>query len=203
MTLYLALYFHIYQPPTQSPSILKKICQESYQPLIDLHLQNEFAKITLNINGSLTELLQFYQEEKILNGLKTLVKRNQFELVGTSCYHAILPLIPEEEIIRQINLNDKIQREILGKDIFQPEGFWLPEMAYDERVIQPLIKKGYKWAVISSVACENSELPNNYIPMLNADFDIYFRNDLLSNLISFKNPSVEVFYKEIIRDREI
>ena len=28
--------FHVYQPPTQFPAVLKRICDESYRPLVDL-----------------------------------------------------------------------------------------------------------------------------------------------------------------------
>lgn len=46
---------HFYQPPTQFPAVLKKICRESYRPLIDLLGEFEQARATVNINGSLTE----------------------------------------------------------------------------------------------------------------------------------------------------
>ncbi|NHJ04950.1 MAG: hypothetical protein EAX90_09010 [Candidatus Heimdallarchaeota archaeon] len=203
MTLYIGFFLHIYQPPTQKPEILKKICKESYEPMIQLLLENPDVKITLNINGSLVELLNFYQEYSILNGIQTLVERKQIELVGSSCYHAILPLIPKEEIIRQIELNEEIQCKILGENIFQPSGFWLPEMAYEFGVLGPLIEKGYKWTVISSVATTNGDLPENYIPYVDEGFQIYFRNDLLSNFISFKHPTVEQLYKQMTLKKDI
>ncbi|MHA1462758.1 MAG: hypothetical protein ACTSQ0_06805, partial [Candidatus Heimdallarchaeota archaeon] len=197
MTLYVALILHIYQPPIQTPTILKQITKESYHPLIDLHLQKESAKITLNINGSLLELMEFYQDEKFLTGLKKLVERKQFDLLGSSCYHAILPLIPKEEILRQIDLNVEVHRKIIGDELYQPQGFWLPEMAYEYRVIAPLVEKNYSWTILSSVACSNGELPDNYIPEVEENFATFFRNDLLSNLISFSQPTVEEFYSEL------
>ncbi|MFW9923095.1 MAG: hypothetical protein ACFFDW_07370 [Candidatus Thorarchaeota archaeon] len=198
MTLFVALLLHIYQPPTQTAAILKKISKESYKPLIKMLQRNQAQKLTLNINGSLTELLELYDEQEITNGIISLSKQKQIELTGTSCYHAILPLIPIEEITRQINLNDEIQKRIL-KDAFQPKGFWLPEMAYDIRVIEPISKSNYEWTVLSSVASPDGELPNNYIPYLESGFITYFRNDLLSNLISFRNPSVEEFIDELTK----
>ncbi|MBD3191346.1 MAG: hypothetical protein GF308_11915 [Candidatus Heimdallarchaeota archaeon] len=197
LTLYVALVLHIYQPPTQKPVILKQICRESYAPLVNLHLEKEEAKITLNINGSLTELLNFYQEEEILSGIQQLAQINQIELLGSSCYHAILPLIPPKEINRQIELNTKMQQNILGKSLFHPKGFWLPEMAYEYRVINSLISKGFEWTILSSIACPIETLPDNFIPKINSNFKVFFRNDLLSNLISFNTPSPEVFFEEM------
>jgi predicted glycosyl hydrolase (DUF1957 family) len=197
MTLYIALVLHIYQPPTQKAEVLKKICRESYEPLFRLLMEKKTAKITLNINGSLTELLHFYDEQEILKNIKQLTFNQQIELLGTSCYHAILPLIPKEEITRQISLNTNVQQTLLGKELFHPQGFWLPEMAYDFGVIEPLIENNYRYSVISSVACQYGELPDSFIPKIQDNFLIFFRNDLLSNLISFGNPSVKHFYKEM------
>ena len=202
MTLYVGFLLHIYQPPTQKPAMLKKIIKESYKPLFDSLIENKYAKMTFNINGSLLELFELFQENKLLDIIKALVNNEQIDLVGSSCYHAILPLIPEEEIIRQIELNEKLHKKVIGENAIKSGGFWLPEMAYDYRVIEPLKKKNYSWSVVSSVATPTKELPDNYIPTINDDFKLYFRNDLLSNLISFKNPSVEEFYSELVKYKD-
>ncbi|MHA1122878.1 MAG: hypothetical protein ACTSUW_05565 [Candidatus Heimdallarchaeota archaeon] len=197
MTLYVAFVLHIYQPPTQTPAILKQIIKESYLPLFEAIAKNPETRITFNINGSLIELLDLYEENKLLETIKSLVTKEQIDLIGSSCYHAILPLIPQEEIIRQINLNEEIYSKVFGENVFKPQGFWLPEMAYEYGVIEPLIAENYKWTVISSVATPEVELPDDFIPFVKPNFKIYFRNDLLSNLISFKNPTVEEFYQEL------
>ncbi|MBK5112026.1 MAG: hypothetical protein KGD59_03930 [Candidatus Heimdallarchaeota archaeon] len=197
MTLYVSFLLHIYQPPTQTPTILKQVIKESYQPLFEVLTNNPNTKITLNINGSLIELLDLYDENTLLDTIRSLVINKQIDLIGSSCYHAILPLIPQEEITRQIKLNEEIFHKFLGKGIYNPKGFWLPEMAYEFGVIEPLIAENFEWTVISSVATPDEELPDDYIPFLKPNFKIYFRNDLLSNLISFKNPTVEEFYQEL------
>ena len=52
-----APFLHLYQPPTQFPAVLKKIAEESYVPLVSFLERNPKAKVTLNINASLTEQL--------------------------------------------------------------------------------------------------------------------------------------------------
>jgi predicted glycosyl hydrolase (DUF1957 family) len=197
MTLYVAFVLHIYQPPTQTPTILKQIVKESYQPLFDVIASNPDTKVTYNINGSLIELLDLYDENFLLGTIRSLVVNKQIDLIGSSCYHAILPLIPQEEITRQIKLNEDIFDKILGEGIYKPKGFWLPEMAYEYGVVEPLMAEKFEWTVISSVATPEEDLPDNYIPYVKPTFKIYFRNDLLSNLISFKNPTVDEFYQEL------
>ncbi|MHA1432264.1 MAG: hypothetical protein ACTSO7_00300 [Candidatus Heimdallarchaeota archaeon] len=196
MTLYVSFVFHIYQPPTQKPKILKQIIKESYRPLLQLLQNNPQAQLTLNINGSLTELLMLYEEETILALLTDLVSKEQIDLIGSSCYHAILPLIPGEEILRQIELNEDMHRKVLGEK-FQPKGFWLPEMAYDYRVIESLTARNYEWTILSSIASPEEELPDDFIPYINSGFKVFFRNDLLSNLISFNPPTIDEFYLEM------
>ena len=85
MTLYVAFVLHIYQPPTQTPTILKQIVKESYQPLFELIANNPDTKITFNINGSLIELLDLYHENNLLNIIRSLVINKQIELIGSSC----------------------------------------------------------------------------------------------------------------------
>jgi len=56
--IYWAQLFHFYQPSTQRPSVLEKICDESYRPLLDVFREYRSAKATVNINGVLTEMLK-------------------------------------------------------------------------------------------------------------------------------------------------
>jgi len=196
MTLYVSFVFHIYQPPTQKPKVLKQIIKESYKPLLTLLQENPEAQLTININGSLTELFMLYEEKTILALISDLVAKEQIDLIGSSCYHAILPLIPSEEILRQIELNENMNRKVIGEQ-FQPKGFWLPEMAYDYRVIESLTSRNYEWTILSSIASPDKKLPNDFIPYINSGFQVFFRNDLLSNLISFKTPTVDEFYLEM------
>jgi len=203
MTVYLAFLLHIYQPPTQKAKILRQVIKESYRPLFKLLLNNKEVQLTFNINGSLLELLELYQEEELLKDIKALVFSGQIDLVGSSCYHAILPLIPKKEIVRQIELNEQQHERVLGKKAITSRGFWLPEMAYDYRVIEPLMEKHYSWSVLSSVALPTKDLPETYIPKINDSFTIYFRNDLLSNFISFQQPTVEVFFEELLKGKDL
>jgi alpha-amylase/alpha-mannosidase (GH57 family) len=54
---YWALLLHFYQPPTQLPYVLRQIVRESYRPLIQLLADSPHARVTVNINGVLTEML--------------------------------------------------------------------------------------------------------------------------------------------------
>ena len=50
-------FLHIYQPPSQTPEIIRRVTEESYKKIVEqLELAPE-GKLTINISGALTELL--------------------------------------------------------------------------------------------------------------------------------------------------
>jgi alpha-amylase/alpha-mannosidase (GH57 family) len=115
--MYWANFLHIYQPPTQTEEIIRKVARESYQTIIRILEEAPNAKITLNINAVLTEQLNRRGLGEIIEGLKTLAMRGQIEFTGSAMYHPILPLIPEEEVIRQVRLNTEVKGVILARFI--------------------------------------------------------------------------------------
>ena len=179
--------FHFYQPPTQFPAVLKKICHESYRPLIDLLGEFERARATVNINGSLTQMLLDCGAQDVVDGLRHLAESGRIELLGSAMYHPILPLIPQSEIVRQIELNHATNRRAFG-DVYAPRGFFPPELAYDAVVADAVSKTGHRWVLASGIACA-TDWPVSVVHRVEgqADLAVLFRDDIVSNRISFKN----------------
>jgi hypothetical protein len=48
---------HVHQSPTQFPRVWKRVCRESYRPLIDILGECHRARATVNIDGALTEMM--------------------------------------------------------------------------------------------------------------------------------------------------
>jgi alpha-amylase/alpha-mannosidase (GH57 family) len=198
--IYWAPFLHFYQPPTQFHAVLKKICNESYRPLVRLFQAHPAAKVTINICGVLTELLMDHGGADIVCGMKELAERGQLEFVGSSKYHAILPLIPEEEMKRQIELNNRTNSFFFG-DVFNPKGFFPPEMCYSSRIVSPLEEKDFKWILLGGIAC-NKSWPMDKIYRLRTDegdtnMAVFFRDDILSNKISFHGIDSQGFIKHL------
>jgi len=145
-----ANFLHLYQPPFQNPLLVKEIDKESYQFIISFLKKNPKTKISINLTGSLLELLVECGFKKTILEFKKLVKAGQIELLGTAMYHPILPLLPTEEIIHQINLNKKILTKHFGK-LFKPSGFYCPEMAYSQRVGKIVKDLGYQWLILDDI----------------------------------------------------
>src|SRR3989338_3774994 len=105
--IYWAPLLHFYQPPTQSHGVLARICEESYRPLIKVFKEHTESRVTVNMCGVLTEMLSNHGHRDIVEGLTGLGQNSQVEFTDSAKFHAILPLIPEREARRQMDLNRK------------------------------------------------------------------------------------------------
>jgi alpha-amylase/alpha-mannosidase (GH57 family) len=192
--IYWAQLLHFYQPPTQVPSVLKKICNESYRPLLQVFEEYPNARVTINFNGVLTDMLMDCGHKDVIDGLRSLGESGQLEFTGTGKYHPILPLIPKDEVKRQIDLNTQTNRRFLRK-AYAPQGFFPPEMCYSKHILQPVIKSGYRWIILSGIACP-AEWPMDIIHGAESngqEISVLFRDDVLSNKISFQDLKATEF----------
>jgi len=186
--IYWAPLLHFYQPPTQLHWVLRKVCNESYRPLVELFRNLPYAKVTVNINAVLAEMLYDHRFNDVIEGLWELAKRGQVEFTGSGKYHPILPLIPQEEMRRQITQNTKTNRRFFGQ-AYSPKGFFPPEMCYGKEIVKPVLDTGHQWVIMSGVACP-VEWPMKVIHEVSLDGErlaVFFRDDILSNKISFQN----------------
>lgn len=144
-------FLHCYQPANIDAHIIKEATEKSYARIIRAVSENKDFKVTLNINGSLflrwEELGYLWLIEKI----RELVKVGKIELTGTACYHPLMPLIPEQEVRKQISENEEILCRHFGES-FKATGFFLPEMAYSESVAGTIKDFGYKWIILDEIA---------------------------------------------------
>lgn len=115
-------------------------------------MENSKTKLTLNISAVLTEMLAENGCTDVIENIRTLLQRGQLELTDSAKYHPLLPKLPESQIIRQVHLNHETNRKYFG-DLYQPKGFFPPEMGYDGRVGKIIQKLGYKWIILDELAC--------------------------------------------------
>ena len=179
-----ANFLHFYQPVNQQPDILEAIVAQSYRPIIEGIKKNPRIRLTLNINGSLFELLHKYGYRDILEDIKNLVLEGRVEITGSAKFHALLPLISEAEAIRQINLNTETLKKFLGG--YAPEGFFPPEMAYYPNLVPLVEKLGFKWIILDEISCGGNvgQVDSSQIYQIkNSKLQVFFRDRRLSNLI--------------------
>ncbi len=178
-----ANFLHFYQPPTQKSFWVKKITAESYRRLVQGLLEHPTARVTININGILDELLDANGEHDVIDGLRELLRRGQIELTASAKYHPLLPMLPDDEIIRQVELNNETHKKYFG-DLYKPIGFFPPEMAFSTHVAEVVAKMGYKWIIVDelSYSRERGRLDPTTIYQVEGvpDFNIFFRERNMS-----------------------
>ena len=198
-TIYWGSLLHFYQPPIQIPEVLRKVVDESYRPLIDVFEQQPHAKACVNINGVLTEMLYESGYQDVIDGLRRLAERGQIEFVGSAKYHAILPLIDQNEQRRQIRRNHLTNRHFFGES-YQPRGFFPPEMCFSKEILDPVLDFGHEWLIMSGVACP-APWPTNIVYRTKSpdgvEAAVVFRDDVLSNRISFQDIDGKGFVQHL------
>lgn len=196
--IYWAPLLHFYQPPTQLHWVLKKVCNESYRPLVRLFHDLPHAQVTVNINAVLTEMLDEHGMPDVIDGLKDLAEQDRLEFTGSAKYHAILPLISEDEMLRQIVHNYQTNRRYFGRS-YAPQGFFPPEMCYARNIVKPVIETGHRWMILSGIAC-TAPWPTTSlyeIPSEGKGLISVFRDDVLSNKISFRQTDAKGFIDQL------
>jgi alpha-amylase/alpha-mannosidase (GH57 family) len=192
--LYLGLLLHFYQPPGQIPGVLRRIVEESYRPLIRVFAQHENARASFNINAVLTEMLDDHGYRDVIEGIGALARTERVEITSSGKYHPILPLIPRAEAARQIQLNDATNERLFGS-AYRPRGFFPPEMAWDHAVAPLVAGAGLDWVIMSGIACP-AAWPVDRVYREQAgerQLAVLFRDDILSNQISFKTVDARHF----------
>ncbi len=186
--MYWANFLHIYQPPTQKPYWINRITAESYRKIFQELKRAPDAKLTLNINGILLEHLDNYGEDDVIIEMKELLGKGQLELTGSAKYHPLLPFLPDNEIVRQIKLNEETHKKYFG-DLYKPKGFFPPEMAFTKHIAEIAADLGYEWIIVDELsyplAAKNLKPDYSKIYTVKGlkDFKIYFRERKMSWII--------------------
>ncbi|MDD5032126.1 MAG: polysaccharide deacetylase family protein [Patescibacteria group bacterium] len=144
-------FLHLYQPVNTDAYFIKEATELSYARIIRAIEEHPNLKFTLNITGALILRWGELGYKDLLVRLNNLKEKGQVELTGTAAYHPLLPLIPKEEVARQIKENEEILKKHFGEN-FHPKGFFLPEMAYGPKVAKIIKKLGYEWIILDEIA---------------------------------------------------
>ncbi len=192
-----ATLWHWYQPPWQSDFWVERIARECYLPvsrwLSSQGAQSDSFHAAINIPFSLTEHLSRLHLTEVMDNLGCAAESGVVEFTGCAAYHALLPgLLSQpygrDEARRQIDLNDQGNRSVFG-ELWQPRGFFPPEMAFSQELAALLAESGFSWTMADSVCYDsrNSDtIPHNDLGTVSA-LPVFFRSGW-SNEFSMARP---------------
>jgi len=183
--IYINFELHAYQPPTQLSKVLAEIYDTSYKPVIKLIENHKNISISLDITKSLFEKLP----EEFAKRIKSLFFKKQIELINTSAYHYLLPLMPERVTKRQLALNKESLWTYFGAI---PTGLFPPELAFFPPLASIAKETGHDWLMADDELFvqrkihlpEEKRTPQSWIPLLH-DCGIMLRSRKWSNRVSF------------------
>lgn len=193
-----AQLLHFYQPPTQTHDILRKVADESYRPLLKVLREHPNARVAVNMQGVLTEMLLEHGLRDVVDQLRRLAEMGRIEFVGSGKFHPILPLIPAEEAKRSIAENADTNAAAFGAT-WNPRGFFPPEMCYSREIVPALAEAGHEWFIMSGIGCP-VEWPIDRVHRVRArdsSLSVLFRDDVRSNRISFRETNPQAFIDDL------
>ena len=201
--MYWVNFLHIYQPSDQSKEILGRVVNESYRPLFKGLLKIPKCKINLNINGALAELLVKKGYKDVVNDIRKLAETKRLEFTESAKYHALLPFLGKEEIVRQIDKNRKTNRKYFGES-YKPVCFFPPEMAYSQKVGKIISELKYPMILLDEITYggEYKTPPKDRLTTIKGtdNLIVAFRERRISNCIMSALVRTEKEFIEILGD---
>lgn len=150
----------------------------SYLRLVRALEEHPQIKFTFNITGCLFLRWEELGYHDLIKRLKKLVTAGRLELTGSAAYHPLLPLMPKEEITKQIKENEEILQKHFGNN-FKPKGFFLPEMAYSPEVAKIIKGFCYQWLMLDEISFNGKFDQVDFDKIYrdtNSDLNIIFRS---------------------------
>ncbi len=178
-------FLHFYQPSDQQKDILEAVVSQSYLPVFKTISETTRGSQTINISGSLLELLDNNGYHDLMGLIKKSLTEGKIELTGSCKYHSFIPLVPENEVYRQILQNEETFSYYFGNS-FKKSGFFPPEMAYAEFLPAMLEELGYNWLILDEIAYNkgaNYPSGDKLYRVADTNIAVFFRNRRLSNLV--------------------
>jgi alpha-amylase/alpha-mannosidase (GH57 family) len=156
--------------------------------------EHENSVISLNLNANLIDMFHEFKIADSLEIIKDLRTDKKLEILSTAKYHPILPLILNNEAERQILLNENIHKSTFEN--WKRGGFFPPELSINSDVLKLIHDLGYKWIIMSGLACP-VDWPYDQIYTSPEGLRLFFRDDILSNMISFNSTSAKKFVSHL------
>ncbi|MBI3616314.1 MAG: DUF1926 domain-containing protein [Candidatus Omnitrophica bacterium] len=142
------LALHCHQPVGNFGWILEEAYAKAYRPFLDVLERHPKVRVVFHYSGI---LLDWFEKEhpEFLQRLKKLVRDNRVEVLGGGYYEPILPMVPEQDALGQMEM----MRQTLGRlGLRGPEGknegAWLAERVWEPQLPSLLSRAGIRYTVV-------------------------------------------------------
>ncbi len=135
---------HNHQPVGNFLHVLENAYEKAYLPFIEVLKKYPFMKLSIHYSGILWDFFKEHHPE-FLKTLRNLVERGQIEMMTGGYYEPILPVIPDEDKVGQIEKLTQTIRKEMG---VTPKGMWLAERVWEPHLPKYLREAGVEYIAI-------------------------------------------------------
>jgi hypothetical protein len=160
----LVLGAHAHVPYGAADSEFEHAYARIMRPFVSTLYKYPGIQAALHYSGSLLYWVERTHPELFML-IEDMVSRRQAELLGGGFYEPMLPLIPLQDKIGQIELFTTYLRKQFGK---RPQGCWLPALAWEQNLVGPLASCGMTYTFLSGAQFARAGLTGN-LPCLCED----------------------------------
>ncbi|MDR1100372.1 MAG: DUF1926 domain-containing protein [Treponema sp.] len=140
----LILGSHKHIPGGAGDDEFTRIYENELMPFIGTLYQFPHIQLVLHYSGAVFHWLdRFHPECTML--IKSMIARKQVEILGGGFYEPLMPLIPQQDKIGQIELLTTYLRKQFEK---RPVGCWLPALAWEQNMISSLSACGMAYTFL-------------------------------------------------------
>lgn len=195
---------HCHQPVGNFDHILDEAYERSYLPFIQTLDAHPRIKFAIHYSGILYDWF-LDKHPEFIDYIKKLVKRGQAEVMTGGYYEPIIPIIPDEDKIGQINMQSEFIKEKFG---FSPRGMWLTERIWEPQLPKVLAKTGVEYVTVDdyhfiSAGVSQDKLFGYYVTEdEGTTLKIFPINKSLRYLIPFRLPEETLNYLSSIATKD-
>ncbi len=153
----LALTLHNHQPVGNFGWVIEDTYRTAYQPMVDALERHSTVRMGLHYTGPLLEWLAA-EHPDFLDRLRTLVARDQVEMLGGGYFEPVLASIPERDRIAQlVRMADEVER-LFGH---RPRTAWLAERVWEPDLPTSLAAAGYIATILDDAHFRAAGVPED------------------------------------------
>jgi len=187
---------HCHQPVGNFEHVFDEAYEKSYLPFIQVMDAHPRVKFAVHYSGVLYDWF-LEKHPEFIDYLKKLSKRGQMEVMTAGYYEPIIPLIPNEDKIGQINLQNDFIKKRFG---MAPRGMWLTERIWEPHLPKILAEAGIEYVTVDDQHFVSAGIPPEkmmgyYVTEEEGSIlKIFPISKMLRYLIPFKLPEETIKY---------
>lgn len=182
---------HNHQPVDNFDEVFQQAYADAYLPMIEALERRPRIRFCAHYSGPLLEWLRRNHLDFFIR-LRRLVDEGRLELVGGGFYEPIFSMLPEGDLLGQIEM---MQDFLLRNFGVRPEGAWIPERVWEPHLPGVLARAGVRYVILDdshfrAAGLLSSDLRGHYLTEDRGSLlSVFPGSEALRYTIPFQEPT--------------